>query len=205
MNVPASAKYAIIREMTQRDNNLLNITWLCTAAGVSRSGYYHYLGTEELRRQREEQDQKDFLIILEAYQFRGYDKGARGIYMRLVHMAPSVHMNIKKIRRLMKKYGLLCPIRKTNPYQRMAEALKTNNVAPNLLNREFETHDPRAVLLTDITYIINAKAPRCYMSTIIDARTKELLAWVLSKSLEIDFVLETVNQLIWSGRGQPDN
>jgi len=34
------------------------------------------------------------------------------------------------------------------------------------------------------------------MSTIIDACTKELLAWVLSKSLEIDFVLETVNQLI---------
>lgn len=34
------------------------------------------------------------------------------------------------------------------------------------------------------------------MSTIIDACTKELLAWVLSPSLEVDFVLETVNQLI---------
>ncbi|MGI6097772.1 MAG: IS3 family transposase, partial [Dethiobacteria bacterium] len=196
MNVSASAKYAIIREMTQRDNNLLNITWLCAAASVSRSGYYHYLKTEDIRRQREEQDQKDFLIILEAYQFRGYDKGARGIYMRLLHMAPPAHMNIKKIRRLMKKYRLFCPIRKANPYRRMAKALKTSNVAPNLLNQEFETHGPRAVLLTDITYIINGKAPRCYMSTIIDACTKELLAWALSRSLEIDFVLETVNQLI---------
>ncbi len=44
MSVPPSAKYAIIREMAQRDNNLLNISWLCSAAGVSRSGYYHYLG-----------------------------------------------------------------------------------------------------------------------------------------------------------------
>lgn len=196
MNIPPAAKYAIIREMTQRDNNLLNITWLCTAAGVSRSGYYHYLETEELRQQREKQDQKDFLIILEAYKFRGYDKGARGIYMQFLHMAPPVHMNIKKIRRLMKKYRLFCPIRKANPYRRMAKVLRTSNVATNLLNREFETHGPRAVLLTDITYIINGKAPRCYMSTIIDACTKELLAWVLSKSLEIDFVLETVNQLI---------
>jgi transposase InsO family protein len=196
MIIPASAKYAIIREMTQRDNNLLNIVWLCDAAGVSRSGYYHYLKTEELRRQREEQDQRDFLIILEAYQFRGYNKGARGIYMRLLHMEPPVHINIKKIRRLMRKYRLFCPIRKANPYRRMAKALKTNNVAPNLLNREFEAHGPRAVLLTDITYIINGKAPRCYMSTIIDACTKELLAWVLSESLEIDFVLETVNRLI---------
>lgn len=196
MIVPASAKYAIIREMTQRDNNLLNIVWLCDAAEVSRSGYYHYLETEDIRQQREEQDQHDFLIILEAYQYCGYNKGARGIYMRLLHMNSPVHMNIKKIRRLMKKYGLFCPIRKANPYRRMAKALKTNNVAQNLLNREFEAHGPRAVLLTDITYIINGKAPRCYMSTIIDACTKELLAWVLSESLEIDFVLETVNQLI---------
>jgi len=116
--------------------------------------------------------------------------------MRLLHMEPSVNMNIKKIRRLMKKYGLFCPIRKANPYRRMAKALRTSNVAPNLLSREFEKHGPRAVLLTDITYIINGKAPRCYMSTIIDACTKELLAWVLSESLEIDFVLETVDQLI---------
>ncbi len=196
MNVLASAKYAIIREMTRRDNNLLNIAWLCAAAGVSRSGYYYYLATEDRRRRREEQDQSDFVIILKAYQFRGYAKGARGIYMRLLHVDPPVHMNIKKIRRLMKKYGLFCPIRKANPYRRMAKALRTSNVAPNLLNREFETRGPRAVLLTDITYISNGKAPRCYMSTVIDACTKELLAWVLSRSLEIDFVLETVNQLV---------
>ncbi len=34
------------------------------------------------------------------------------------------------------------------------------------------------------------------MSTIIDACTKELLAWVLSESLEIDFVLKTVEDAI---------
>jgi transposase InsO family protein len=163
---------------------------------VSRSGYYHYLKTVDLRQEREEQDQRDFRIILEAYRFRGYDKGARGIYMRLLHMNPPVSMNLKKIRRLMKKYKLLCPVRKANPYRRMAKALKTNTIAPNLLNREFEAHGPRAVLLTDITYIINGKAPRCYLSTILDAYTKEILSWVLSPSLEIDFVLESVHQLI---------
>lgn len=116
--------------------------------------------------------------------------------MRLLHMDPIVHMNLKKIRRLMKKYGLKCPIRKANPYRRMAKAMKTAQVAPNLLNRELESRGPRAVLLTDITYITGGKAPRCYLSTIIDACTKELLAWKLSDSLEIDFVLDTVNDLI---------
>lgn len=116
--------------------------------------------------------------------------------MRLLHQNPPVIMNIKKIRRLMKKYQLKCPIRKANPYRRMAKAIKTSNTAPNLLQREFREHGARAVLLTDITYLINAKGIRCYLSTIMDAYTKQLLSWVLSDSLEEDFVLETVNQLI---------
>lgn len=194
--IPASAKYKIISETMQDNDNQLNVTWLCDAANVSRSGYYHYLATEELRLQREHQDQRDFQIILEAYQYKGYNKGARSIYMRLLHLKPPIVMNIKKIRRLMKKYGLFCPIRKANPYRRMAKAMATAYVAPNILNREFEVHGPRKVLLTDITYIINGKAPRCYMSTIIDACTKELLAWQLSQSLEVDFVLDTVKQLV---------
>lgn len=196
MSISPSAKYEIIREMTQRDNNLLNISQLCESAGVSRSGYYNYLNTEAVRVRREAQDRADFEIILEAYNYRGYSKGARGIYMRLLHKDPPVHMNIKKIRRLMKKYGLFCPIRQANPYRRTAKALQTDHVAPNLVNREFEEHGPRSILLTDITYIINGKAPRCYLSTIVDACTKELLAWQLSASLEIDFVLETVQELM---------
>lgn len=194
--VPAQAKYQIIQEMAQREGNLLNISWLCSSAGVSRSGYYSYLATEAQRLQREQQDKQDFAVIVEAYQYRGYQKGARSIYMRLLHLNPPVNMNLKKIRRLMRKYGLHCPIRKANPYKRMAKAIEIANVAPNLLNREFESRGPRKVLLTDITYIINGKAPRCYMVTFIDACTKELLAWTLSKSLELDFVLEAVKLLI---------
>jgi len=39
----ADVKFEIIREMTSRDSNLLNISWLCEIAGVSRSGYYRWL------------------------------------------------------------------------------------------------------------------------------------------------------------------
>jgi putative transposase len=34
-------KFKLIQEMTQRDNNELNISWLCEMACVSRSGYYN--------------------------------------------------------------------------------------------------------------------------------------------------------------------
>ena len=115
--------------------------------------------------------------------------------MRLLHLDPPVVMNIKKIQRLMRKYQLFCPIRKANPYRRMAKAIRTNKVADNLLQREFKAYGPRKVLLTDISYI-PYNGTFCYLSTILDAFTKQVLSYVLSESLEVDFVLITVEQLV---------
>ena len=188
-------KFERIHEVVSKENNMLNISMLCDIAGVSRSGYYRWVNAKKHREEQELKDRADFEIILKAYIHRGYNKGAKGIYMNLIHQKEPIVMNIKKIRRLMKKYNLICPIRKANPYRRMAKALKTSNVADNLVNREFTTHGPRKILLTDITYIpYNGKF--CYLSTILDAYTKQILSYVLSESLEVDFVLETVKKLI---------
>ena len=197
-----TVKYEIIHEMTSRDNNLLNITWLCELAGVSRSGYYYWVGETKMREQRERQDEADFALILEEYKFRGYDKGARGIHMRLLHHNPPIMMNPKKVRRLMQKYRLQCPIRRANPYRKMARAMQTSKVAPNILGRQFRATGARRVLLTDITYIPRNKRTEggadkfSYLSVIMDAYTKEVLAWVCSCSVDVDFVLETVSQLL---------
>lgn len=200
MKSDTSTKLRIIHEMVQKDDNLLNITWLCEIAGVSRSGYYYWLGAEKKRAEKDEQDKRNFDLILTAFKHRGYDKGIRGIHMRLLHHEPMVIMNTKKIKRLMQKYNLRCPIRKVNPYRQMAKATKTNNVAPNILNREFKAHGARSVLLTDITYISRLSHSETqkysYLSVIMDAYTKEILAYVVSISIELDFVLETVQQLM---------
>lgn len=188
-------KFEIIHETISKGNNVLSVKILCEIAGVSRSGYYNWVRSADKRSEKEARDRADFELILEAYHFRGYDKGAQGIYMRLMHMNPPIVMNVKKIRRLMKKYGLVCNIRKANPYRRIVKAIKTNNVADNLVKREFEKHGPRKILLTDITYI-PFDGRFCYLSTILDAFTKQILSYVLSESLEVDFVLETVRQML---------
>lgn len=177
----------------KKDYNTLTISELCELAGVSRSGYYNWKKHASSRLKKEAQDQTDFALILNAYNYRGYAKGARGIYMRLLHQG--IRMNLKKIRRLMKKYGLFCPIRKKNPYRQMAKEIRTNAVADNRVNREFRMHGPRKVLLTDITYIPYQNR-FCYLSVVKDAFTEESLSYVLSESLELDFVLETMEKLI---------
>ncbi len=196
MGIHASpeVKFALIREATLRDNNLLKISKMCEIAGVSRSGYYNWCASEASRKVRDDADRKDFELILEAYRYRGYAKGARGIHMRLLHH-PGIIMNVKKIRRLMHKYGLVCPIRRANPYRRMAKALATNNVAANVVNRDFK-RGARKILLTDITFLFFGKDGKCYLSTILDAFTHEVLAYCVSLSLKLDFVLDTVDLLL---------
>jgi len=196
MNASPNIKFEIMHEMTSKSGNLLNIKQLCDIAGVSRSGYYAWQKSEWLRQEREKQDEADFDKILKAYRFRSYDKGGRGIYMRLLRGKPPVIMNLKKIYRLMRKFNLKCPIRKPNPYRRMLKALRENNYAKNLLNREFKDHGVRSILLTDITYLKRLDGQFSYLSAIMDAGSKEILAYVVSPSLEIDFVLETVTLLI---------
>ena len=186
-------KYEIIHNAIKRDNNLLSISRLCEIAGVSRSGYYAWEDAASKREKREESDRTDFGKILEAYKFRGYAKGARGIFMRLLHTGQ--RMNLKKIRRLMRKYGLKCPFRRPNPYRQMAKAIKTNSVFPNVVDRKFDDGGVRKVLLTDITYIFYDRGV-CYLSTILDAFTHEILAYELSPNLMVDFVLQTVDDLV---------
>ena len=188
-------KFEVIWRTMQEGDNQLSVSMLCEIAGVSRSGYYRWVNSADIREEREKKDREDFELILKAYSQRGYSKGARGIYMCMVHWNPPVVMNLKKIRRLMDKYGLMCPIRKANPYRRMAKALKTNHTAENLLGRRFTEYGPRKVLLTDITYL-PYNGTSAYLSTVLDAYTKQILSYVLSDSLEVDFVLETVEKLV---------
>ena len=171
---------------------------MCEIAGVSRSGFYSYIknknDTDSCQNRKEIQDRKDFDLILEAYHYKGYDKGSRGIQMRLLRMGTK--MNRKKIIRLMKKFHLSCPIRKANPYRRLSKALKSSNYADNLLLRRFEDYGPGYVLLTDITYFFYGKERnKAYLSLIKDAFSKQVLAYVLSESLEEDFVLKTIENL----------
>ena len=186
-------RFRLIQEELQQEDNLLSVGRLCDLACVSRSGYYRWVSAADSRAQREERDRRDFELILEAYRFRGRDKGARGIHMRLLHMG--ILMNIKKIRRLMKKYQLVCPIRKANPYRQMMRAIQTSHRADNIVNRNFTQAGPRTILLTDITYIPDEEG-FCYLSSVKDAVTRECLAHVLSRSMEEEFVLETIEQLM---------
>ena len=170
---------------------------MCAELGVSRSGYYAY----EARKNgpesgREAQDYSDFLMVKGVYDFKGRPKGSRTIAMLMPKLC-GVTMNRKKIRRLMRKYGLECPVRKANPLKRIAKALQSNSVFSNKLNRQFMIGRPGEHLLTDISYLYYGPhgEHRCYLSAIKDASTNEIVAWTISETIDLPFVIEMLRKL----------
>lgn len=187
--------------MEGRRKNRLDIKYMCGHAKVSRSGYYAYKKRRVTLGEREMRDQLDFIAIKAAYDYEGFKKGAKQIKMRL-ERDYRIIMNLKRIHRLMSKYDLICPIRKANPVKAILRAQHSNKVFSNILDRNFSQGVAKKTLLTDITYINYGNGKRAYVSTIKDAMTKKILAWQLSSTLELDFVINTVNQLLENYRGE---
>lgn len=191
----SSVIFIIIQNLISKYAYKNMIIHLCKIAGVSRSGYYNYLKSEDKRTSREKKEFKLKEMILRAFEHRGYKKGSRSIKMVLEQEFDLV-INRKCIQRIMRKYSIMCPIRKANPYRRMMKATREHTVVPNLLNRQFKQEIARKVLLTDITYIPYSTSCMAYLSTIKDASTNEILSYHLSERITLDIATETINKLI---------
>ena len=193
--VTAAEAFSLIESITANSKFYSVVNHLCDVAGVSRSGYYRFLKTKDLREQRLSEDILARDIILKAFDHRGYKKGSRSIKMTLKSEF-GITYSRKRIQRIMRKFDIVCPIRKANPYKRMAKATKEHRVVPNLLNREFKQEVVGKVLLTDITYLPYGKGQMAYLSTIKDASTNEILAYNLSDSLKLDIATDTIHKLM---------
>lgn len=194
--MPPCQKYILIRSVIQKYDLHRMVNYLCKVAGVSKSGYYNYCSAEaeEKRSQREQNDEQVKETILRAFRFKRRKKGARSIKMTLEGQFQVIY-NLKRIRRIMKKYGIVCPFRKSNPYKRMMKATQEHRVVPNLLNREFKQNIPGKVLLTDITYLYYGSGQKAYLSTIKDSSTNEILAYQVSDRITMDLAIDTLQKL----------
>jgi putative transposase len=194
--MPPSQKYILIRSVIENFKLKNMVSYLCKESGVSRSGYYNYFSahSQENRKQREDKDKEIKDIILNAFHFKGCKKGARQIKMTLAGQFKVV-FNLKRIRRIMKKYAIICPIRRANPYKRMMKATQEHRVVPNLLNRRFKQGIPGKVLLTDITYLYYGKGKKAYLSTIKDSSTNEIVAYHISSRITMDLATDTLLKL----------
>jgi len=191
--------FEIIKEVIKKYSFKNVASYLCQLSGVSRSGYYNYLSSEDIRMEREKRDLEHRDLILKVFSRRGYKKGSRSIKMILGNEF-NVVFSLKRIRRIMYKYDIVCPHRRSNPYRKIAKATKEHRVVKNILNREFKQATPGKVLLTDITYLPYSNSEIAYLSTIKDASTNEILSYKISEKITLDIALDTIKKLVKNRR-----
>ncbi|MFC0212877.1 IS3 family transposase [Paenibacillus chartarius] len=169
--------------------------YLCELLEVSPSGYYRWIGAEEQRQLPTAADERDILIIKQHFDALRGKAGALVIKMRLEQLS-GVVMNHKKIRRLMRKAGLVAAIRQANPYRKMAKATQEHMTCPNLLGRIFNQGEPEKVFLTDITFLRYGSGHWAYLSCVKDGATRQILADCVAATLELRIVERTLQRLL---------
>lgn len=101
-------------------------------------------------------------------------------------------MNPEKVARIMGKYHLICKIRKQKSYGNTFNQQRIENTYNTLLNTTFDCKEPSNVLYTDITYIKYAHGTK---TAYLSSATREIVAHTVSNTLEITFVMDSLEQL----------
>ena len=174
----AKFKYQVI----YRHRTEYPISVMCRFFGVSRSGYYSYVG-------RMGKTEKDVQLAekLREQQNRCHQTyGYRRMYLWLE--SQGIHHNPKTVLRIMKKYGILSEIRRKRKWQNLGQQIHRYE---NLLNRQFRADRPNAKWVTDISYI-HTKEGVLYLSMIRDLYDNSIVAYKMATHQTINLVLDTI-------------
>lgn len=184
--VPSSKKFAVIKEMLHKNYGL---SLLCKLAGVSRSGFYKWMNRQTFVSPKQREDEAIKLNIVECHERLKGIYGYRRVKVWLKRTY-AIHVNHKRIQRLMGELGLRAFIWRKRPYYGKKEAYV---ISDNYLNREFTADQPNQKWVTDITYLIFGRQ-RLYLSTIKDLFNNEIVAYQISPRNDLKLVLDTVKK-----------
>ena len=162
--------------------------------GMSRTSYYMYVGKEDFgtsEMTKLERDKKDSADVRMVFEYKGFRKGYRQVYMLFPRLTGR-KLGLKRIRRLMKSGGMDCGVRGPNPARRRAAALEARTVKPNLLRRRFRLHRPNKVRVTDVTALVYDGGKKCYGSALMDPVTGRLIAFAISENEGLELAMETL-------------
>nr|WP_286232448.1 IS3 family transposase [Neobacillus mesonae] len=176
--------YCAIRELNEKKDYPIQL--LCTISKTNRSSYYKWLNRKETDQEREN---RELLKEIKAL----YEKvdgiyGYRRITMNL-NRKMNKHYNAKRIHRLMKLVGLHSKIRRKKKWDHRPS---DNNVADNILNREFTAAHPNEKWVTDITEFKYGTGQKAYLSAVLDLYDNSIVSFVIGHRNDNKLVFKTV-------------
>ncbi len=170
--------------------NNLKICQLCKLAGVSRSGFYDW------RNRPYSEILEDEKAVVNIFESKKEKVGYRTIKM-LFERKYKRRINLKKVRRIKKDFGLVTRVRRKNKFRMGNIEGQEHKAAQNLVNRNFE--DP-SLILVDITEMKIMSGQKSYVFAMKNALTREIVGLGVSAKPSVKLVTETVEAFLKSAR-----
>lgn len=156
---------------------------------LSVSGYYYKPKRDPVERARQDTDLREKIESIQAVN-PGY--GYRRVMWEFRRTDRTRRINGKRIRRVMRKYGLLAQVKRV--YVRTTDSRHGFGVYPNLV-RDRKPDGLNQIWVADITYI---RISSCfvYLAVILDLFSRRVVGWALSQSLQHELSLEALKMAV---------
>jgi putative transposase len=170
-----------------------DVTKLCRALEVSRSGFYAWCDREPSQRAKADAELTRKIHVIH--------EDSRATYGRprvhAVLAADGVFVGQKRVARLMKAAGLdgVCRRKK---YRSTRD--KDARPAPDLVERAFEATAPNQLWVADITYV-PTWAGFLYLAVVLDVFSRRIVGWAMETHLKAELVIDALNMAV--GQRQP--
>jgi len=172
------------------------VAWMCDALGVSRSGFFAWLGRPPSERSRSDEVigasvRRSFLMSDRTY-------GARRVWRDVLE--EGFACGLHRIERLMQEQALRARPRRRRLPQDGGER-QGAAVAPNTLDRQFEAPAPNQKWVADFTYIWTAEG-WLYVAAVIDLYSRRVVGWSMKPEMTAQLVTDALMMALWR-RGRP--
>ena len=185
-----SDKYAFIAAEYAADTpGAATLTLMLAWLGVSKSGYYEWLGrpVSDVARRR-----ADLMIKVKTLfdSYRG-TYGYRRIHAELARAGE--HVGDELVRKLMRTMNLVAV--QPKPYKRTTIPGEPAQPVPDLVARDFAADRPGVKLVGDITYI-RTWAGWLYLATVIDCFNREVIGYAMADHMRTELVTDALDMAV---------
>ena len=168
---------------------MLSVSGVLDILGVSKSGYYEWLGRGPSQRELRKLDiQKK---IMDIHEDSRQIYGAPKITKELESQGEKI--SERTVTRYMHDMGIRAWYRR--PYTVTTHSVDFTDRLKNILKRDFSPEKPDSVWCTDITYI-HTEEGFLYLSSIMDLYSRKIVAWELGRTLETEYVVNAIKKAI---------
>ena len=174
-------------EAAQKAGRRFSVSGMLKFLGVSRSGYRAWLHRvpSDTEKRRESVKAK----IQDIYDDSKQNYGAPKITVELRKTGEVI--SERTVGTYMRQMGIRAQWSK--PWTITTKDSDFSTELQNILDEQFNPDRPNAVWCSDITYIWTIDG-FVYLTSIMDLFSRKIIAWTLSKTLEVSCVIDTINK-----------